>query len=327
MLQWLLMAARSCSAEAGWQAADVVAGLTYATRSSLTMAHHPDGRLQLGPLPLGVQIIQAVRRRDGPAFPPFHPSVSLVHGPCIIVRHPVKTPGLGSLEQVSDALMQPALVLLHRQHVVGPARYDLLGDLPLAAHGVDGHDAAIQVQHLQQLWDGGDLIGLLLGLDLAQGQVILRGPGADQVYGPLVPRRIIGPSGRLAVNGHHLTRQQLGDGLGPGYEAILQLHWVQAGEHIAKGVVGWDTVGQFQEGLKPGQLALAEEFYVDPGIGAADGGTNGNGNDVHQLMASGAFHPWVVQVSEMIENSCFGWFCHAPLPPYGSTDHGTLAHF
>ena len=82
----------------GWQAADVVAGLTYATRSSLTMAHHPDGRLQLGPLPLGVQIIQAVRRRDGPAFPPFHPSVSLVHGPCIIVRHPVKTPGLGSLE-------------------------------------------------------------------------------------------------------------------------------------------------------------------------------------------------------------------------------------
>ena len=77
-----------------------------------------------------------------------------------------------------------------------------------------------------------------------------------------------------------------------------------------------NTVGQFQESLKPGQLALAEEFYVDPGIGAADGGADGNGNDVHQLMACvGTFHPWVVQVSEMIENSCFGWFCHNSPPP------------
>ena len=62
--------------------------------------------------------------------------------------------------------------------------------------------------------------------------------------------------------------------------------WVQASKDIAEGVVGRDAVGQFQEGLKPGQLAPAEELDVDPGIGAADG----DGQDVHQFVASGAFY-------------------------------------
>ena len=46
--------------------------------------------------------------------------------------------------------------------------------------------------------------------------------------------------------------------------------------------------GQFQEGLKPFQLALAKEFHMDPGIGSADGGADGDGNNIHQLVASGA---------------------------------------
>ena len=50
--------------------------------------------------------------------------------------------------------------------------------------------------------------------------------------------------------------------------------------------MGWDATRQFQEGLKPGQLALAEEFDMDPGIGAADRGANGDDNDVHQMMST-----------------------------------------
>ena len=52
--------------------------------------------------------------------------------------------------------------------------------------------------------------------------------------------------------------------------------------------MGRDPPGQFQEGLKPFQLAPAEEFHMDPGIGAADGGADGDGNNIHQLVASGA---------------------------------------
>ena len=41
---------------------------------------------------------------------------------------------------------------------------------------------------------------------------------------------------------------------------------------------------------------------MHPGIGTADDGADGDGDDVHQLVASGTFHPGVVQVSEMIQD-------------------------
>ena len=111
---------------------------------------------------------------------------------------PLRT-GPGPGEPVSDALVELTLVLLHRQDVIGPAVADLRGDRPRATHGVDGHDAAVQIQHFQQLGNGGDLIGFLRSLDLAQGLGVRRGPGADQVYGPLFPdvsydRRAVLPS-------------------------------------------------------------------------------------------------------------------------------------
>ena len=96
--------------------------------------------------------------------------MSLVHGLGVVVRHPVKAQCLGPCEQVSDALVELTLVLLHRQHVIGPASCDLLGNLPLAAHGVNGHDAVVQIQQVQQLGNGGDFVGLRLSLDLTQGQ-------------------------------------------------------------------------------------------------------------------------------------------------------------
>ncbi len=184
MLPWLLMMARVPLCW-GHQAADVVARLTRAARCGLTTTDHSDGRFQLGPLSTGVQVVQAVRGRDGPAFPPFHPSVAFVHGLVIVIRHPVKTKSLGPVEPVSYALVELTLVLFHRQYVIGSAIHNLLSNLSLAAHGPignksHGHDAAIQFQQVQHLGDGGDLIGFLRSFDLAQGQGVLRRPGADQ---------------------------------------------------------------------------------------------------------------------------------------------------
>ena len=137
--------------------------------------------------------------------------------------HPVKAQCPGALEQILNTLVQLTLVRLHRQRVVGTALGDPLGNLPLAAHSVDSDDAAMQVQHLQQLGNGGDLVGFLVSLDLAHGQALLRRPGADHVNGSFLPGPVIGTSGRLPINGHHFTRQQFSDGLGSGDEAVLQL--------------------------------------------------------------------------------------------------------
>ena len=116
----------------------------------------------------------------------------------------------------------------------------------------------------------------------------------------LVPRRIIGPSSRLAI-GHHLK----GSNSAMAWVQDTKLFCNCTGSRRANTSprVSWDGIGAIPGRSETRPAPLAEEFYVDPGIGAADGGTNGNGNDVHQLMASGAFHPWVVQVSEMIENA------------------------
>ena len=70
------------------------------------MAHRPDGGFQLWPLPLGVQIVQAVLIGDDPAFPAFHPSVPLVHGFSVVMGNSVKAQCLGPLEQVLNTLVQ-----------------------------------------------------------------------------------------------------------------------------------------------------------------------------------------------------------------------------
>ena len=53
--------------------------------------------------------------------------------------------------------------------MVGPAFHNLFRYLPLTPHGIDGHDAPLERQEFQQPGNGRDFVGLLPGLDLAQG--------------------------------------------------------------------------------------------------------------------------------------------------------------
>ena len=150
----------------------------------------------------------------------------------------------GHLKQVLDVSVELPLIGLHRQQVVGAAVDDLLGNLGLAAHGVNGDDAPAQLQQRQQLGDGGDFVGMGLGAGLAQHQVILGGPGAHQVQrGPALPPVMASPQG-LAVDGHHLSLGQLGHRSRPVHETGAELVGVQPAEHPPKGIVGWNAVGQ-----------------------------------------------------------------------------------
>jgi hypothetical protein len=57
------------------------------------------------------------------------------------------------------------------------------GDFFLAPHGVKGDHGSPQVQGFDQVRDGGDFVGLMRGLELAQHQAQFRNPGADRVKG------------------------------------------------------------------------------------------------------------------------------------------------
>jgi hypothetical protein len=73
------------------------------------------------------------------------------------------------------------LVVLDGQDIVAAAVHNTGGDGLLAAQGVQAHQGAVEVQHFQQLGDGGNLIRLIGHGHLAQAEVVVRGPGADQV--------------------------------------------------------------------------------------------------------------------------------------------------
>ena len=75
----------------------------------------------------------------------------LAHRAGEVVGDALEVEFLGSLEKVANVFVQLALILLHRQQIVGLNLYDLPGDLLLAAHGVDGDDASGEIQHVQQL--------------------------------------------------------------------------------------------------------------------------------------------------------------------------------
>ena len=107
---------------------------------------------------------------------------------------------------------------------------------------------------------------------------------------------------RLAVYGDHLPLGQLGHLLGPAHETALELLRVQTGEHLTESVVGRDAARQFQESPEPLLLASAEHLDVHPGIGPTDGGANGDGDDVQQLVPLAALYPGVLQTSKAFHN-------------------------
>jgi hypothetical protein len=60
----------------------------------------------------------------------------------------------------------------------------------------------------------------------------------------------------LSINSDDLASGQGTDRLDPFQKAVPELLGIQMGKDSAKGVVGRDTIGQFQESLQPTLLGL-----------------------------------------------------------------------
>ena len=119
---------------------------------------------------------------------------------------------------------------------------------------------------------------------------------------------VVGAAHRLAVDGHHLSGQQVCHPLAPLHEALLEALLepvrIQAGEHVAEGVTGRDAFGQIQKGkgAEPFLLALAEKLHLDPGVRAADDGANGDGDVVQQVVPLAPLNPRVLQFSKTLHD-------------------------
>jgi len=115
--------------------------------------------------------------------------------------HPGVVVGIGTDEGLFHLRGERALIALERKHIVALLREDLLGDLGLTAHRVDGDDAALEMQQSQQLRDGRDLVGLRLGRHLPEHDAVGRRPGAHQMQRAETGVAIMGAAPRLVVDG------------------------------------------------------------------------------------------------------------------------------
>ena len=61
-------------------------------------------------------------------------------------------------KQTFDIFVQMALVFFQPQHIICLSLNDLLGNLRLTAHRVNGHNASRNFQSRQELRDGRDLV-------------------------------------------------------------------------------------------------------------------------------------------------------------------------
>ena len=83
------------------------------------------------------------------------------------------------VEIAGDLAFQDRRVAFQPQKIIGAARDDLVGDGDLAAHGVDGDQRAVELfglgELIEQIRDGGDLVGLFGNRELGQGQARIGG--------------------------------------------------------------------------------------------------------------------------------------------------------
>src|SRR5262245_32283365 len=170
---------------------------------------------------------------------------------------------LGS-EQL-DILTQRTLVTFERENVIGFLVENFLGDVALAAHGVDGDDGAFDRQHVEKCGDGDDFVGFVRHFDLAEHEALAGREGGhhmDRGFAALLVGRT---AQRLAVEGDHICRyaDQFGN---PGDEAALELRGVEGGENVAKVVVRWRPILKRQEPAQQCDLLLAKPRYVDEGF-------------------------------------------------------------
>ena len=184
------------------------------------------------------------------------------------------------LKEQGDIIMEPFLIVFDLDDIIGLCMDNRLSDFFLAPHGVKRDNSTPQIQDFYQFRDGGDFVGLVIGLELAQHQADIRSPGADQVYGGFAVGLIAGAAQGLAIDGDGFALKGCGKLPGPAGEEIMEPLGIKLGKETAEGVVGRDAVWQFQEFLKPVELGAAVFSHLGPGVGTADEGAKSKQEDI-----------------------------------------------
>src|SRR4051812_19383195 len=164
-----------------------------------------------------------------------------------------------------NVLAQRALIALQREHVIGFLVHDLLCDVALATHGIDGHDRTLDRQHVQQFGNSDDLVGLFRDLHLTQHEPLAGCEGRNHVDRRDAVLLSARPPRGLAINGNHPVRRS-GQCSDPGDKASLELLGLEHCQDVAEMIVCWRAVLEWTEAAQKLALLATEQGDVDKGF-------------------------------------------------------------
>ena len=180
--------------------------------------------------------------------------------------------------------------------------------------------AAVEMQGVEQLGDGGDLVRLAVDLALTEHQSLITRPGADQMQRAVIVAAAAGAPDGLAVDRHHLALDLARQGLCPSREAALERVRIDQHEDPPERIVRGDAVRQGQEGLQPSLLAAPVKFDVLPAFRAGNHRAHRDHENVDQPMIAPARHP---RIDEPVEarRQIFNHAARLPSPRTGNGRH------
>jgi hypothetical protein len=194
----------------------------------------------------------------------------------------------------------------HQRLHLGPVPELLLGQV---GHCVQGRDPAGFLTPMVPFRGLGDEVGHGLGgsvqgLETTLDGLVEAGLVAlhyQDVIGPL-PDDLFGNVALPAhgVQGDDVARHLLSDIPDPGQETLPEGLGVEQQENPVDGVAAGNAVRQLQEGPQPVFLELGEPVDVLPTVRAAQGGQDGNQDDVEKVVALPTSAARVRQIGQMV---------------------------
>ena len=188
-------------------------------------------------------------------------------------------------EIVVDLGFQGRLIALQRQQEIGLVRDDLGGDLDLTAHGVDGDEGAFELPRLgelvEQIGDGGDLVGLLGHAELRQRQPGVGRVGAERMQGLEPLALVVGAARGLAVDGDEVVpaRPQRRD---PAVETAPEQDRIDPVDQVAQPAFAGNSMMERREPPQKIEMMLAPGDDVVEIVAGGDGGAGQQQQDFGQ---------------------------------------------
>jgi hypothetical protein len=128
----------------------------------------------------------------------------------------------------------------------------------LATHRVDGHNAPLQREHLQQLRDRLNLVRSVFGPALAEHQLLTAGPRLYQVERAFSGDSVSASPKDLPVDGDDLPVGLFFDSARLCPKAALEVRRLDLAEHPGQRVMRRHSVFERKQAPKPAELRLPE---------------------------------------------------------------------